>query len=240
MSDIYGITGVGLIEGQRRLETISGNAAHATTPGFRRQVAANQGTARLFEAALADSGGASAGRAAQGVDLREGQLVATGRPLDVAIDGQDGFFGLSDGRRIWLTRAGSFRLAANGALVGEGGLRVQGIHGDISLDSADVEVRANGQIVRDGVVLATLRLFKPGPNSALAAGPGSLLMSNGGTEQVDGPVRVRSGHVESSNATANTEILGLVALTRQYESLVRVTQGYDDVLGRAIQRLGEI
>jgi flagellar basal body rod protein FlgG len=53
-------------------------------------------------------------------------------------------------------------------------------------------------------------------------------------------VRLRSGFVESSNAAANNEVLGLVALTRQVESLVRVTQGYDDVLGRTIQRLGEI
>jgi flagellar basal body rod protein FlgG len=239
MSDIYAITGVGLIDGQRRLETISGNAAHATTPGFRRQVAASHGAGQPFEAALAD-GSASKGHTAPGVDLREGQLMMTGRSLDVAIDGKDGFFGLSDGRRIWLTRAGSFRLAANGALVGEGGMRVQGIHGDITLDSADVEVRPNGQIVRDGGVLATLRLFKPSSQGALESGPGSLLMDKGGTEHYDGPVRLRSGHVESSNSAANTEVLSLLALTRQYESLVRLTQGYDDVLGRTIQRLGEI
>ena len=95
-------------------------------------------------------------------------------------------------------------------------------------------------IVREGVTLATLRLFVPAPGSALEPGRGSLLSTAGGVAPIEGAIRLRSGHVESSNAAANTEVLGLLALTRQYESLVRVTQGYDDVLGKAIQRLGEI
>lgn len=238
MSDIYSITGVGMVEGQKRLETASVNAAHATTPGYRRQVSATRAAAQLFEAVLA--AGEPATRATRGVDLRGGQFISTGRALDVAIDDSEGFFGLSDGHRTWLTRAGSFRIGADGLLLGEGGLRVQGTTGDVVLESADVEIKADGQIVRDAVVLATLRLFKPVAGSALEPGSGSLLGVGAGIEPMEGSVRLRSGYVESSNAAANTEVLGLVAVARQYESLVRVTQGYDDVLGRAIQRLGEI
>ena len=43
-----------------------------------------------------------------------------------------------------------------------------------------------------------------------------------------------------SNAGASTEMVDLLTLTRQFESLVRVTQGYDELLGRAIQKLGEV
>lgn len=242
MSDIYGIVGVGLVDGQNRLEAASMNAAHASTPGYRRQVAASRASAQAFEAALAagEETAAAAPRPTRGVDLREGQLQATGRALDVAIDGAEGFFGLSDGQRVWLTRAGSFRLGADGLLVGEGGLRVQGSSGDIVLEPGEVEIRADGRLVRDGVTLGTLKLFRPAAGAALEPGQGSLLAAAGGIEALDTPVRLRSGFVESSNAAANNEVLGLVALTRQIESLVRVTQGYDDVLGRAIQRLGEI
>jgi flagellar basal-body rod protein FlgF len=240
MSDIYGIVGVGLVDGQQRLEAASLNAAHASTPGYRRQVAASRASAQAFEAALAAGDEAAAPRRTRGVDLREGQLVGTARALDVAIDGAEGFFGLSDGQRVWLTRAGSFRIDADGLLVGEGGLRVQGSHGDIALEPGEVEIRADGRLVRDGVTLATLKLFRPAAGAALEPGRGSLLAAAGGIEALDTPVRLRSGFVESSNAAANNEVLGLVALTRQVESLVRVTQGYDDVLGRTIQRLGEI
>ncbi len=238
MTDIYSITGVGLVEGQKRLETTSVNAANATTPGYRRQVAATRSAAQSFDSVLATP--SDGVRNARGVDTRQGQFMATGRPLDVAIDGPDGYFALSDGERTWLSRAGSFRVGADGVLRGEGGLRVQGASGDIVLESTDVEVHSDGQIVHDGVTLATLRLFKPSPGSVLEPGRGSLLASPLGVEPLEAALRLRSGHVESSNAAANTEVLGLLAITRQYESLVRVTQGYDDVLGKAIQRLGEI
>jgi flagellar basal-body rod protein FlgF len=52
--------------------------------------------------------------------------------------------------------------------------------------------------------------------------------------------RVRGGTLEASNTDATREMLGLMALSRQFESLTHVVQGYDQVLGRAIQKLGEI
>jgi flagellar basal-body rod protein FlgF len=244
MSDIFGITAVGMLDGQKRLDATSQNAAHATTTGYRRQVAASRPFGHAFEASSAAAvevaGAPSPIRAERGVDLRAGQLIATRRPLDVAIEGSDAFFALSDGRRVWLTRAGSFRIDAEGYLVGEGGLRLQGAQGDVRLDHGDVEIRADGRIVREGAVLATLRLFKPAAGSSIAPVRGSLLGLTGGVDAVEDVAALRAGFLESSNATANSEMLGLVALTRQFESLVRVTQGYDDALAKTIQRLGEI
>jgi flagellar basal-body rod protein FlgF len=241
MSDIFSITGIGLQDGQKRLEAVSQNAANASTPGYRRQVAASRLSAHSFDAALATAAANETAptRPLRGVDLREGAPITTGRSLDVAIDGAEHFFGLSDGKRVWLTRAGAFRVDGEGFLIGEGGLRVQGAQGDVRLDHTDVEVRADGSITREGVVVAALRLFKPVAGATPEPGRGSLLGFSD-VDPVSGGIKVRSGFVEGSNASANTEVLGLVALTRQYESLVRVTQGYDDALGRTIQKLGEI
>jgi flagellar basal-body rod protein FlgF len=243
MSDIFSITGIGMLDGQKRLEAVSQNAANASTPGYRRQVAASRTAAQSFDAALANAGAAdvpqASTRTSRGVDLREGGLISTGRPLDVAIDGGEHYFGLSDGQRVWLTRAGSFRIDGEGYLVGERGLRVQGANGDVQLSHGDVEVRADGSIAREGVVLASLQLFKPGAGSAAEPGRGSLI-GFAQTQPVERGAKVRSGFLEGSNSSANTEVLGLVALTRQYESLVRITQGYDEALGKTIQRLGEI
>lgn len=243
MSDIFSITGIGMQDGQKRLEGLSQNAANASTPGYRRQVTASRTSAQRFDAALANAGAAeapqAATRSARGVDLREGGLMSTGRALDVAIDGGEHYFGLSDGQRVWLTRAGSLRIDGEGFLVGERGLRVQGTSGDVRLSHGDVEVRADGSITREGVVLATLQLFKPAADSAPEPGRGSLI-GFAQMQPVEHGARVRSGFLEGSNASANSEVLGLVALTRQYESLVRITQGYDEALGKTIQRLGEI
>ena len=57
MSDIYSIASVGLLDGQKRLETISQNAANASVPGFKRQVAA----ARSFAVDLAQAAAAGHG-----------------------------------------------------------------------------------------------------------------------------------------------------------------------------------
>jgi flagellar basal body rod protein FlgG len=245
MSDVYSILSVGLVEERKQLEIISQNAANASMPGFKRRIAAT----RSFAADLAQGAGfeqrfsANAHAAAPRlrVDLRPGELVATGRPLDVAIDDNELFFALSDGEKTWLTRAGAFQVNSEGLLVGERGLRVQGVGGDIALDNADVEIRPDGQIVRDGIAVAALQLFKPNDRTALEQAGGALIFAPQGVQPAEpGTMRIRANTLESSNADASTEMVDLLALTRQFESLVRVTQGYDELLGRAIQQLGEM
>lgn len=243
MNDVFAITQVGLQQGQERLNTISVNAAHATVPGYRRQVVATQVTASpTFAAHLAAPGGTDPARGrVQGVDLRPAQFMSTGKPLDLAIEGASGFFALSDGERTYLTRDGSFRVDPNGYLIAHNGMRVQGSQGDIQLPSGDVEVSGNGQIMHAGQVVATLQLFKPERAATVTALAGALLSAGGPLIPVqDGEVTLRTAHLEASNAGGPQDMLSLMAVTRQFESLVRITQGYDEVLGRAIQKLGEV
>ncbi|MCW7540883.1 flagellar hook basal-body protein [Aquabacterium sp. A7-Y] len=242
MSDVFAIVQIGLQAGQERLHAISGNAANATLPGYRRQVAAAATFAGQFAAQGAQTVATQAApQMRRGVDLRAGQLMASGKPLDLAIEGDRGFFALSDGQQLFLTRAGSFRVDAEGYLVGERGYRVQGSTGDIRLGSSDVSVRETGEIVHEGDVQAVLQLFAPAEDAQLSPGQGSLLSVSGGLTPVDSSrVALRSGFVEASNSGGPQDMLALMALTRQYESLVKVTQGYDEVLGRAIQKIGEI
>ena len=173
--------------------------------------------------------------AERAVDLRPGEPIATGRALDLAIEGDDLFFALTDGVRTWLTRAGAFRLDAEGVLVGENGLRVVGRDGDVRLAAEDVEVRRDGQVLHEGVAVAALQLFRPAERAALRAAGGTLLSAAGGLLAAEpGAGRLRSGFLEASNADAARDLVELVALTRQFESLARVGQGYDELLGRAI------
>ncbi len=256
MSDLYTIAAVGLLNGQQRLETISQNAASASVPGFKRQVApapsrtssTTSSPTPSFAAQLSASDARqtshrdeAASRATPRVDLRAGPMSVTGRALDVSIDSSDLFFALSDGTSTWLSRAGAFRIDADGLLVGERGLRVQGTGGDIRPGSAEVEIRPDGQILRDGVAVAALQLFAPVERAGLAPAGGALLTASAGVLPAEsGQVRLRAGTLENSNASASTEMVDLLTLTRQFESLVRVTQGYDELLGRTIQKLGDV
>jgi flagellar basal-body rod protein FlgF len=234
MSDVYQITSVGMLEGRQRLEAISMNAASASLTGYRRHIV----TGRTFDAALKDAG-AIATLPVQ-IDLQPGALVATGHELDLAVEGEDSFFALTDGAQIWLTRAGSFRVSDDGVLVGEGGLHVVGTHGDVRLPGSDVEVAADGRITRAGLVLATLQLFRPNDRTSLQPARGALLAAPAGVLPAEpGEARVRAGVLEASNSDSAREMLGLMALSRQFESLTRVVQGYDELVGRTIQKLGE-
>jgi len=250
MSDIFQIDGIGLFEGKQRLEAISQNAASASLPGYRRHVV----TGRAFDAALATSSASPAQAPSQQapsqapsqqapsqqVNLHPGSMMATGRPLDVAIDPQDLFFALTDGTQTWLTRAGAFRVGEDGVVVGERDLHVIGMQGDVRLPSSDVTVEADGRITYQGATVAELQLFKPTEPSSLLAAQGSLLSAPSGMEPAQkGEVRVRGGTLEASNTDAASEMLELMTLSRQFESLSRVLQNYDEALGRVIEKLGE-
>jgi flagellar basal-body rod protein FlgF len=237
MSDIFQIANIGLLDTRQRLEAISTNAASASLTGYRRQVV----TGRVFDAALAASGADTAIPSSPQVDLTAGSMIATRRPLDLAIETGGAFFALTDGTRTWLTRAGSFQLNEEGVLVGERGLRVVGAQGDLRLPGGDVQVGADGHITHDGVVVGTLQLFSPVDPTSLQASAGALLLAPSGTTAVSADsVRIRSGTLEASNTDAGREMLGLMTLSRQFESLSRVLQSYDDLLGRTIQKLGDV
>lgn len=235
MSDIYQIANIGMLEGKQRLEAISLNAASASLTGYRRHVVVG----RSFDAALAAAPMADA--PSQRVDMRPGAMVVTERALDLAIDGEDAFFALTDGEHTWLTRAGAFRVNEEGVLVGERGLQVVGQQGEVRLPSSNVVVEPDGRITYQGVAAGWLQLFRPSEPNSLRPGPGSLLSAPLGQEPIEmGSARVRSRSLEASNTDAGLEMIGLMSLSRQFESLSRVVQSYDELLGRAIQKLGEV
>jgi len=233
MTDIFHIAMVAMQDANFRMNAVSQNAASASLPGYRRHVVAGNSFAQVLNnARLADS---------QEVDVHAGALMTTNRPLDVAMESDDLYFGLTDGEQTWLTRSGAFRLNEEGVLVGERGLRVVGTSGDIRLPGSDVTVEDDGRITQQGIVLGTLQTFRPADRAALRAAQGSLLTAASGEEPtVAGVGRVRGGALEASNTDVTNEMIGLMTIARQFESLSRVVQGYDGVLGRAIEKLGEV
>lgn len=239
MNDIFQIAGVGLLQARERLEGIGTNAASASLTGYRRQVT----TAASFDALLEPDATADVPMPPMStrVDLRAAGITATGRALDVAIEGDDLFFGLTDGTRTWLTRAGAFELNSAGALVGERGLSVLGTQGELQLPGSDVAVAADGTITRQGIVVGALQLFRPLDKTSLHPAGGALLSAPEGFVPAESDNnRVRPGALEGSNTDAAQEMIDLVALSRQFESLSRVVQTYDDMLGRTIQKLGDL
>src|SRR5256885_9866868 len=116
-----------------RLETIAHNLANVDTVGFKQDLARLQArNAEAIQRGLASAGSGSINDIGGGVQVRDtvtsfaaGNYEHTGRPLDMAING-DGFFVVQKGNQQYLTRAGNFQLDPQGRLVTTHGDAVMG------------------------------------------------------------------------------------------------------------------
>jgi len=56
----------------------------------------------------------------------------------------------------------------------------------------------------------------------------------------DTNVQIRQGALENGNVSSMQEMMQLIRTMRHFESMQKMTQGYDDMLGTAIRKLGDL
>ena len=217
-----------------RMQSISQNIANVLTPGYKRQIAGQQGFSSQVEKGLA-------AQQAPAIDTRSGTMRFTGLHTDVAVEGE-AFFEVAtpDGPRY--TRQGSLRVDAGGRLVGANNFPIMGASGDIVLAGGPFTIDPSGQVFQDGRVAGQLKLvhfreaqrLEPVGSGLYAQGGASLESAAAGVA-----ARVRSGYLENSNVDNAREMVSLTVSVRHFEALHRISQGYDEVLGSAIRKLGE-
>ncbi len=126
----------GLRSHQTMMDTVGNNIANVNTTGFKRSRVLFQDilsqTVQGAGAATPELGGTNPAQIGLGVRVgsiathfAQGALQRTGRPLDVAIEG-DGFFVLDQGGEQLFTRNGAFFIDEQGDVVSAAGGRVQG------------------------------------------------------------------------------------------------------------------
>ncbi|CAM3118570.1 flagellar basal-body rod protein FlgF [Vibrio neptunius] len=158
----------------------------------------------------------------------EGDIVKTGRSLDVAVMG-DGYLTVqtAEGQEAY-TRAGNIKVDSFGAL-SINGFAVVGEGGPLVLpDYQKVEISERGRIsvVPPGggaeLEVGTLKLVKP-ETSQLEKQSDSLLHSvDGNPFAADQTVQLAPEHIEGSNVSAIDELLNVMSLTRNFEMQVRM------------------
>ena len=205
-----------------RQDVLANNLANASTTGFRAEMQA-------FRAVPVRGDGAStrvyALESTVGHDRRPGPVQATGRPLDVAAQGNAWFAVQAlDGTEAY-TRAGSFSLTAEGQLVTPSGLPVLGDGGPITLPAnAAVEVAADGSIsakVGNGRPTAVGRLKMVTPEAALTRGADGLFRAADGELPNDATARLQSGALEGSNVSPIETMVAMIAAARQFEQQMK-------------------
>lgn len=180
-----------------------------------------------------------------GADLTPGAVQATGRDLDVAIEGP-GFFAVEarDGSEAY-TRNGSFDISPEGELMTRTGLTVLGEGGPITIPP-DSKV----QIGRDGTVSATtpgqsatvnvvgrLKLVNPAAADVQKSPDGLFRLRSGQPADADDSVSVTAGALESSNVNAVAAMVDMINLARNFEMQMKMLQSADSNEQRANQLL---
>lgn len=166
-----------------------------------------------------------------GVDFSPGSLMATGRSLDVAVNGQ-GWIAVQapDGSEAY-TRAGDLRVSPTGVLETGAGHPVLGDGGPITIpDAQELEIATDGtvsvlpvgQAPSTLAVVGRIRLVNP-PAGALVKGEDGLMRpQNGAPVPPDASVRVASGALESSNVNSIEALTTMIHLARQFETQVKL------------------
>ena len=210
------------------------NLANASTTGFKADLAAFQSQA------VAGSGYASrvyATDSTTGWDESQGALTTTGRPLDVAVQGQ-GFIAVqgANGQEAY-TRNGDLHLTPEGLLVTSTGQAVLGDNGPITVppssaikigDDGTVTVLPFGAPTQSLATIARIKLVNPSPDTLVRGTGGLFQLADGGTAPADAKVKLTSGVLESSNVDLASAMVNMIDLARNFELQVKAMKSADD------------
>ena len=138
---------------------ITYNLANASTVGFKRR----QADFTLVDDPESQVPDASIVQMVESLDLQQGNMITTGRPLDFAISGP-GFFTIETPSGPIYTRNGQFRLNAANQVVDFAGRNVAGTSGTIALPdnmtASDITVTREGNVWAGGRKIAQLRMVQ--------------------------------------------------------------------------------
>ena len=242
------------------VDVIAHNLANVNTTGFRKQRAEFEDL--IYQTIRTPGGTTGEGQklptgiqVGEGVRVvsttqmhMQGSLLQTGSTLDLAVEG-DGFFQIQrPGGEIAYTRAGNFRVDAEGRLVTVDGYQVEpaitipanATHVSISPNGM-VSVNVPGQNASQDVGQLTLAGFV-NPAGLLAIGrtmftptdaSGEPIVGQPGTE---GLGTLAAGFLEASNVEVVNEMIDLIASQRAYEVNQKVITTSDEMLRVVTER----
>lgn len=165
-----------------------------------------------------------------------GPLQATGRPLDVAVQGA-GWIAVEtpDGGEAY-TRNGFLQVNASGVLETVSGQTVLGDGGPISIPQDN-----NITIAPDGTVSAVplfgtpnnsnaigrIKLVNPPENTLVRRADGLFQQKDGQPAELDANVKLAPATLEGSNVNSVDAMVNLISLARQFEMQIKMLQTAD-------------
>lgn len=255
------IAKTGLDANQTRMSVISNNLANVNTTGFKRdrasfsdllyqnvrQVGSQSSQDTLLPSGLAIGTGVRT--VATEKIHAQGNLLTTGNPLDLAVQGRGFFQILKPDGKIGYTRDGSFKMNNTGGLVDKNGYLLQPAI-TIPITAQNVTISKDGIVSyqQQGVVTPTIAgtiqladfinptgLQSIGQNLAVeTASSGAATI---GTPDTTGMGSLNQGMLESSNVNIVGEMVGMIETQRAYELNTKAISTVDQMIQKATQSL---
>jgi flagellar basal-body rod protein FlgF len=166
----------------------------------------------------------------------QGPMMATGRPLDVAVQGA-GWIAVEtpDGNEAY-TRAGNLQLNVNGQLQSAGGMNVLGDGGPISIPPDNrITIAPDGTVSvvplfgtpNNVNAVGRMKLVNPPENELVRGGDGLFRLKSGLPATVDEKVRLAPETLEGSNVNPVDSMVNMISLARQFEMQIKMLQTAD-------------
>ncbi len=209
----------------QRQDVLSHNLANVTTNGFRAELQA-------FRAVPVRGDGAStrayALETSIGYDDAQGPLTATGRNLDIAMQGNAWLaVQANDGTEAY-TRAGSLDVSADGTLVLRNGMPALGDGGPISVPpDSELSIGSDGTVTAKSANqrptnIGRLKLVTP--EAPMTRGDDGLFRGTDGDLAADPNARLQDGALEGSNVSPVQTMVEMIAAGRQFEQQMKLLQ----------------
>lgn len=172
-------------------------------------------------------------------DFEAGAISLTQNTFDVAIEGE-GFFVVGDPEGERYTRNGAFHLDATGQLVTADGRPVMGDGGPLvfTADDGDVTIAEDGTVSTELGVKGRLRVVRFEDPQTLERVGDNLFA--GEAPLAAESVRVQQGAIEKSNVSGVVEMTRMIEVTRNYTTVSKMLSDGDELLRKAIERLGSV
>ena len=212
----------------RQQAVVSHNLANVSTQGFKQEL-------NVFRALPVVGPGARTrayvAETTPRSDLTSGAIQHTGRPLDVAVQGQ-GWIAVQDaaGKEAY-TRMGNLNVSMNGILQTTGGLNVLGDGAPLAV-SPDQEILVAkdgtvstvplGQGLNQVTIAGRIKLVNPQETDLVRGDDGLFRQNNSQPAAADANVQLISGALEMSNVNPAETLVNMVSLARHFEMNMQV------------------
>lgn len=171
-----------------------------------------------------------------GTDHSSGQLISTGRDLDVGINGE-GFIAVQDrdGSEGY-TRAGDLRINSAGLLENGAGYPIMGDGGPIAIPPFEkiqigtdgtITIQPLGQAVTNLAIVDRIKLVKPDTAELEKSETGIFHLPEGEAE-ADAGVTLSTGVLETSNVNSVEALVNMIELSRMFEMQVKLMKTAED------------